>query len=70
MLNKRKGIETRTTTVIDQLKMLKGLSSIMGFIKKKRHRHQDGLRHYSFSYTEIHTSRIVADEILNFHRRI
>jgi hypothetical protein len=37
---------------------------------KKRHQHQDGLRHYSFSYTEVHTSRIVADEVLNFHRRI
>jgi hypothetical protein len=67
MFNKRKGIETRTTAIVDRLKMFgEGLSNIMKFIKKKRHRHRDGLRHYSFSNAEIHTSRIVLDDILNF----
>jgi hypothetical protein len=35
MYNKRKGIETRTATIIDRFKMFgKGLSNIMGFILK------------------------------------
>jgi hypothetical protein len=55
MFNKRKGIETRTTTIVDRLAMFgKGLSNIMGFIKKKHNQYQDVLRHYSFPYTEIH----------------
>jgi hypothetical protein len=35
MFNKRKGIETRTTTIVDRLAMFgKGLSNIMAFIQK------------------------------------
>jgi hypothetical protein len=35
MFNKRRGIETRTTAIIDRLKMFgKSLSDIMGFVKK------------------------------------
>jgi hypothetical protein len=37
---------------------------------KKTPSHEDELSRYSLSYAVIHTSKIVANEILNFRQRI